>query len=191
MTTNQGHVNLPPESPFPALAQFLKYIYLPECAVYFEILMSANYIFIYTILLLDIICIVAVIFFERKNPASTIAWMLVLIFAPIVGIIAYMVFGNGFPARKKKKKYSLKAARDSIYDDELTQSLNISNDDPPYNSSIDTRMIDYLKVDGDGIYTDKNQIRLFLNGKNKFESLLEDIRSAKDHIHFFYYILYK
>lgn len=150
--------------------------------------MSANYIFIYTILLLDIICIVAVIFFERKNPASTIAWVLVLIFAPIAGIIAYMVFGNGFPARKKKKKYSLKAARDSVYDNELTQYLNISNDDPAHNSAVYTRMIDYLKVDGDGIYTDKNQIRLFLDGKSKFESLLEDIRSAKDHIHFFYYI---
>ena len=164
------------------------YIY-QNVAVYFEILMSTNYIFIYTILFLDIICIVAVIFFERKNPASTIAWVLVLIFAPIAGIIAYMVFGNGFPARKKKKKYSLKAARDSAYDDELTQHLNISNDDPAHSSVIYTRMIDYLKVDGDGRYTDKNQIRLFLDGKSKFESLLEDIRSAKDHLHFFYYIL--
>ncbi len=150
--------------------------------------MSANYLFLYTILLLDIVCIIAVIFFERKNPASTIAWVLVLILAPIVGIIAYMIFGNGFPVRKKKKKYSLKAARDSIYDEELTQYLKISNDDPVYNNILYVRMIDYLKTDGDGIYTDKNQVQLFLDGKNKFESLLKDIRSAKDHIHLFYYI---
>ena len=45
---------------------------------------------------LDLLCIIAVIFFERKNPASTIAWILVLVFLPFVGFVAYVMFGSGF-----------------------------------------------------------------------------------------------
>jgi len=149
--------------------------------------MSASYFLIHLLLILDIICIIAVIFFERKNPASTIAWVLVLIFVPLLGVAAYVAFGSGFPARKKRK-YDLKAARDSIYDDELIKYLNISGTNSASCDPVNKRVIEYLKTEGDGIYTDHNQVRVFLDGRSKFTSLLNDINNAREHIHLFYYI---
>ena len=35
-----------------------------------------------------------VVFFERRNPASTWAWLLVLFFVPVVGFIVYFMFGR-------------------------------------------------------------------------------------------------
>ena len=40
----------------------------------------------------NILIIIAIIFMERKNPESTLAWVLVLTFLPIVGLILYMIF---------------------------------------------------------------------------------------------------
>lgn len=149
--------------------------------------MSGSSVLFLLILVLELFCIIAVVFFERKNPASTIAWLLVLIFLPVIGILAYVVLGSSFPARKKKK-YHLKARRDSRYDHLLVNYLNISKDDPAYYDPVYRRMIEYLKEEADGIYTDQNQIRLFVDGTSKFESLLKDMREAKEHIHLFYYI---
>ena len=47
--------------------------------------MSAHSVLLTLASLLDLVCIIAVIFFERKNPSSTIAWILVLIFLPFAG----------------------------------------------------------------------------------------------------------
>lgn len=149
--------------------------------------MNGNTFLFLLILLLELLCIIGVIFFERKNPASTIAWLLVLLFLPIIGIVAYVAFGSSFPTRKKKK-YHLKAKHDSLYDHLLVGYLKISKEDQAYCDPVYRRMIEYFKEEADGIYTDKNQIRLFVDGASKFESLLKDMREAKGHIHLFYYI---
>ena len=50
-----------------------------------------------------------VVFFERRNPASTWAWLLVLFFIPILGFLIYMVFGrNG----RREKMFREKAKYD-------------------------------------------------------------------------------
>lgn len=41
---------------------------------------------------------------------------------------------------------------------------------------------------GDSVLTQDNQIRIFDEGSKKFETLIEDILNAKDHIHIQYYI---
>ena len=40
------------------------------------------------------------VFFERRNPSSTWAWRLVLLFVPVLGFIVYMVFGRN--SRREK-----------------------------------------------------------------------------------------
>lgn len=139
---------------------------------------------------LDIACIVAVLFLERKNPASTLAWILVLLFLPFVGFVAYMAFGSGFPVHKKKR-FNAKAARDAIYDKYLVKYLNI----PPAHerrkrapASPTLRLINYLDREGDGIYTPLNNADIFYDGNAMFARLKEDLSRAEKHIHLLYYI---
>ena len=73
------------------------------------------YSFLFLVLsLLELACIITVIFIERKNPTATIAWVLVLAFVPVVGFIAYLTFGSGFHVNKKKR-YVLKRVSDNLY----------------------------------------------------------------------------
>ena len=137
--------------------------------------------------LLDLLCIITVIFFERKSPASTLAWILVLVFVPVVGFIAYIMFGSGFHVNKKKK-YAVKAVTDSIYKNFVLHYVDVPSDsDTPENMTC-TRMIKYLENDGGYFYTQDNDVEIFLDGNAMFSRMKEDIRQAQKHIHLLYYI---
>ena len=57
-------------------------------------------LFIVILLVANVILSGFVVFFERRNPASTWAWLLVLLFIPIFGFFAYMVFGRNSKREK-------------------------------------------------------------------------------------------
>ena len=52
-----------------------------------------------------IIFIAIVIFFENQDPSKTLAWLLVLIFLPVLGFILYVLIGRNF---RKVKEYQKK-----------------------------------------------------------------------------------
>lgn len=52
------------------------------------------------IIILNIIFAFLVIFFERKDPIATWAWLMVLTFIPILGFILYLLFGQNLRNRK-------------------------------------------------------------------------------------------
>ena len=54
---------------------------------------------------INILFAFAVVFIERKNPASTWTWLMVLLFLPSIGFILYLFLGQNL---KRKKMFSLK-----------------------------------------------------------------------------------
>lgn len=46
------------------------------------------------ILVLNILLAIYVIFREKRDPASTWAWLLILFFIPVVGFVLYLLFGQ-------------------------------------------------------------------------------------------------
>ena len=61
------------------------------------------------ILVVNVILAGFVVFFERRNPASSWAWLLVLLFIPVFGFLVYMIFGrNG----KRERMFLEKAEYD-------------------------------------------------------------------------------
>ena len=132
-------------------------------------------------------CVVAVVFFERKNPAATIAWVLVLVFLPVAGFIGYLFIGSGFRVNKKKK-YKLKAQSDDIYDNFIRRHLNIA-DALKFIEAHESaaRLMTYLHNQGEGIYTSDNRAELFLDGQSMFTRMIEDFKNARSHIHLLYF----
>ena len=43
---------------------------------------------------LNVVLAAIVVFFERRSPSSTWAWLFVLFFIPIIGFIIYLIFGR-------------------------------------------------------------------------------------------------
>ena len=52
--------------------------------------------------LLNIFFILIVVFFDKKKPESTLAWVLILFFVPYVGIILYIIILQAPPRARTK-----------------------------------------------------------------------------------------
>ena len=149
--------------------------------------MTLHTLLIVLLALLDLACIIAVIFVERKNPASSIAWILVLVFIPIGGFIAYAIFGSGFHINKKKR-YALKRVSDTLYRQILSGYIGECEKCGPEGDRRHARLIQYLERDGEHFYTENNAVEIYTDGEAMFSAMKEDMQKARKHIHLLYYI---
>ncbi|MCI1590061.1 cardiolipin synthase [Heyndrickxia oleronia] len=131
-----------------------------------------------------------VIFLERRNIGATWAWLLVLLFIPVAGFIIYLIFGQNLSRRrifywKDQEKIGIKEISQRQID-------MLRNNNFPFH---DERTVQYkelvymLLVNDDAVMSHDNDVEIFIDGDDKFQSLFEDIRKAKDHIHLLYYIV--
>lgn len=141
-------------------------------------------------LLLNIILAVFVVFLERRDPGSTWAWLLVLFFVPVAGFILYLIFGQNL---SRKKLFQWKDSNKiGIMEITKNQIELLQTGEFPFH---DTKTIQYkdliymLLVNDRSILTQDNKVEIFSDGKDKFQSLLQDLDKAKDHIHMEYYII--
>ncbi len=137
------------------------------------------------------------VFFEHRNPASTWAWLMVILFVPIIGFFCYLIFGR---EAKKEEMFRSKAENDFEtyygYMCEMDKySMMISAQRKAIESRIDiinSKHLDdlaYLHINSGSCITYSNTVKSYFDGESKFHDLIEDIRGAKDFIHMEYYIL--
>lgn len=148
------------------------------------------------VLVANVILSGLVVFFERRNPASTWAWLLVLLFVPIFGFLAYMVFGRNSKREKmfrEKEKYDQEVYYKYLFHDVHSaekvkqQKACIENRGKLVEADYVTDLA-HLHLNSGNWMTFNNQVEYFNNGKEKFEALVRDIRNAKKFIHLEYYI---
>ena len=58
----------------------------------------------YIIYFITILSTVVVVISENRNPVKTIAWVVVLLFLPIIGIVFYFFFGQDFTKYRPHKQ---------------------------------------------------------------------------------------
>jgi cardiolipin synthase len=80
---------------------------------------EVGHIILGTVSIINVFFIILIVFFDKKKPESTLAWILILFFVPYVGAILYIVFGEFFRFSVRKKE------RDKILNDELLHSENV------------------------------------------------------------------
>src|SRR5690606_3049591 len=121
---------------------------------------------------------------------STWAWLVVLLFLPIVGFAAYILFGQNLSKRKmyKLERETEKKLSGVIEAQRLEfRERGITFSDPVMNRY---RNMMYMNLMGSSaVYTQNNDVHIFSDGNEKFDTLLEDIRNAKHSIHLNYYIV--
>ena len=63
------------------------------------------------LLILIFVGLVATILLENRNPVKAIAYILVLVFIPIVGLIVYYYLGRDL---RKRRRFTLKGSKDEV-----------------------------------------------------------------------------
>jgi len=137
-----------------------------------------------------------VVFFERRKPASSWAWLLVLFFIPVFGFLIYLVFGRDGKKGKmfaEKAKYDKEVYYKYLFHDHLAiekiqeQKMIIEQRGRILESPYLTDLA-YLHINSGNWMTFNNKMTHFTDGTSKFNALIEDIRSATKYIHMQYYI---
>lgn len=135
---------------------------------------------------LSIVCIV-VILLENKNPVRTASWIMVLVFLPFLGLFLYIVFGRSFH-RQKRISRKLKSKIYNCAQPQLSRSIKSIN----ANSEVVDKhieLIHMLQKSGEAELFANNNVEIFIDGKDLFENIINDIENASNHIHVEYYII--
>ncbi len=140
-------------------------------------------------LLLVYVAVILTILIENRNPSKTIAWVLVIVFIPIVGIITYYLFGQKF---RKVKVFRVQGRERYTRLIRFWEQLSPLMDDNlvVIKQSVGqlSRVFTFLKNQRVAPPTLHNEVRLLINGEQKFPALMEAIACAQHHIHLEYYI---
>lgn len=134
-------------------------------------------------LVYQVIVIITVIHvvLDNRQPAKTIAWALIIIFAPVIGIIAYLFFGVNTRRERLVSRRSLdELTRRSMFEFVEQRDLVL-----PENNKL---LIDQFINQSLSLPFQNNRVDFLLNGYEFFPSLLRDIAAARHHIHLDIYI---
>lgn len=149
------------------------------------------YTHLYTIItMLNIPLAITVIFLERRNIGVTWAWLMVLLFLPVVGFAVYLLFGQNL---SKQKLYNINRRS------RIMMAALIENQRKDFRENhitfTDPAMADYRGMifmnlsSGYALYSQNNSVDIFTNGTDKFECLFKEIEQARESIHMMYYIV--
>ena len=141
------------------------------------------------ILIINVIMVISIIFFERKKPSSALLWVAVLLFVPVFGFVAYLIFGQTI---YKERIFRIKEDDDRRIREIISRQLAMvkSIEFLPWEKAGDyNRMREMLLSTNFATITGDNEVEIFTEGEKKFEALLEAINSAEESINFQYYII--
>ena len=141
-----------------------------------------------TIWLINLALAFWTVFRERRDIASTWAWLLVLSFLPVVGFVAYLFVGRKL---SHDQIFTIQDEQRRIleqYKHQQQRLLEAQKLLPKEEQSRRDQMMANLLLNTDNaLLTFGNQVHLFTDGHAKFDQLIKDIDQAKRHIHVEYY----
>jgi len=141
--------------------------------------------------IINVVFAVWTVFRSRRSVVSTWAWMLVLTILPGIGFILYLFFGrqlsqdeifaiqeeqketrNRYLNQQKKmlEEYDLLPIKERVPRARMLTELNLNNDD--------------------AILTFANHVKVYIDGPELFDQLIEDIKNAKESVSLEFYTFY-
>lgn len=142
------------------------------------------------LLVLNVFLAFILIFLERKDPSTTWAWLMVLLLVPYLGFILYLTLGQNL---SRQKIFDTKTEEDQMIGKILLEQISyLQNNEIVFNDAEMANYQDMIRmqlISDDSIFTQDNEVEIFTDGTKKFESLIDSIEKAEDHIHMLYYII--
>lgn len=139
-----------------------------------------HWIFLALYVTLAAAAIVAILL-DNRQPAKTMAWVLVLVFLPVVGIVLYFFFGQNV----RKERAISQQRLDQLTKRTMLEFTEQTDLEVPPDAQ---RLVELFARQGLALPFQRNEAELFLNGYEFFPQLLRDIAAARDHIHLDFFI---
>lgn len=139
------------------------------------------------IYLSNFLAILNLLFKKRRNTETTVAWILVLIIAPVIGFILYIAFGRGIV---KDNMFKIKEVEDKILKEGIFQTKSGFD----YNLKENPILLEYkdmiysLANSNNAVLTTNNDVCIYPDSSEFFNDLLKELDNAKEYIHILFYI---
>jgi cardiolipin synthase len=148
-----------------------------------------GYVIIVTYVVNFVISIL-IIFVERKNPAATLSWIMILFLIPVGGLILYVFLSQNIA---RQKIFRLTKDEEWL----VTNSLEKQNADIQSGSFVFTTheskqwrdLIRLNQIYGRAYFTQDNQADIITDGSQLLSRLVADIRDARESINVMFFIL--
>jgi len=129
----------------------------------------------------SIIGTIIIIVLDNRNPVHTIAWILILLFLPFVGLILYFFFGRNVRRERiiNKKSYNKLLRKPTSEYMAQEPTVNV----PEY-----SRLIDFFRQTEQAFPLGGNRCETYTDGYSMLQGLIRELMKAKHHIHLEYYI---
>jgi cardiolipin synthase len=135
-------------------------------------------------ILLQMAILVRVLLRPHREPASRIAWLAVVFALPVLGILAYILFGEVNVGRSRIRRMRQVLARLSPPADAGVGADGSVGDVPKYHAHLfrlGRSVSGYQPVGG-------NSAELMLDSNAAIDAIVADIDAAQDHVHLLFYI---
>lgn len=152
-----------------------------------QLFADATYI-ITAILYAYYIFVLIFLIMSNREPSITLAWLAVLWFMPVFGLILYILFGRDWKriAAKKPIHKELRAKEKkmmaSIYKESGSKAKRVVSSD-----NFIKRMASQINSQDHSVPI-LGKVEILINGDKKFPRLMEDMKNAKKFIHMEYFI---
>lgn len=143
------------------------------------------------VVIINAIFAVLTVFREKRDIAAIWAWLLVLVFLPLVGFIAYAFLGRKLP---KNRLFKLHKHVQMQLDERLQEQRSQLGhaDKTPADDVVrrNRNAVDMFMTTDSAFLARQNKVHIFTNGNDLFHRVIEDIESAKKSIHIEFYTFY-
>lgn len=128
------------------------------------------------------------VLYDTRSSTKALAYILFIVFVPILGMIFYFSVGINY---RKRKLYSKKIVEDESLRERIRNKMNTYSETISNSGLIAQKsetLVEFIRRAGNSPLTANNEVKLLINGEEKFPALLKALENATAHIHIEYYI---
>ena len=129
------------------------------------------------------------IIWDTRTTSKALAYLLLVVFIPFLGIAFYFSFGINY---RKRKMYSKKLFMDDALAEKMQQQIieYTNSTFREHKAAVESnKELAYMLMhDSLSALTSGNEVKLLINGEQKFPEVFSALAAAKQHIHIEYYI---
>jgi cardiolipin synthase len=135
------------------------------------------------------IALIPLVVIRRKEPSSTIAWILTLLFLPALGAVLFLLFGRDrvrWPARRKRQADALVSAMVVAETGDRGLDLSVG---PVELNDLEKQIFQLGAQLSQGVATNGNRVDVLAEGQVVYDTLGKAIDEAQHHVHAEYYLI--
>ena len=120
---------------------------------------------------------------DNKLTTSKLSWIIIVITVPVIGVVAYLIFGHGYMSKYRQDILQNSRLRFSEHEEETGQTAHLTDQQRALVDYLDRMKFSTTFLHNGG------EIVCYTDGNEKYNQLLLDIEQATKFIHIEYFII--